>query len=176
MTSPDSTAIPPSDRSATDPHHVPPSHNPPPPPYPPPSPYAPPFGQAMPVYPQPAAYVPMAVPYYMMPPQPRNGLGLASVILGPIGLLPSLFTLIPIIGVAYAIFAIPIAGTGLGLGIAGLRRVHTGVATNGGAAKTGLWFSAIDLGLVVLGIVIAIVVSASTSSTSDCVPVQGYPC
>jgi hypothetical protein len=135
----------------------------------------------------PAGYMPMPPPgyapmpayplaYYPIPPQPRNGLGLASVILGPIGLLPSLLTLAPIIGLVYIVFALPLAGTGLGLGIAGLRRVRAGIATNRGATKTGLWFSAIDLGLMTLGIVIAIIAAHNANSTPDCVPIQGYTC
>lgn len=170
MTSPDSTARP-------TPESAPPQ-SPYPAPYPSPGLYPP-----MPLwgYPPipPAGYAPMPaypVGYYALRPQPRNGLGLASVILGPIGLLPSLLTLAPIIGLAYMVFALPLAGTGLGLGIAGLRRVRAGVATNRGATKTGLWFSAIDLGLMILGIVIAIIAAHNATPTSGCVPIQGYSC
>ena len=127
----------------------------------------------------PAGYVPMPaypVGYYALRPQPRNGLGLASGnsrAYRAIALAPHVA---PIIGLAYMVFALPLAGTGLGLGIAGLRRVRAGVATNRGATKTGLWFSAIDLGLMILGIVIAIIAAHNATPTSGCVPIQGYSC
>jgi hypothetical protein len=94
----------------------------------------PPYGQQQ--YGQPG-YPPYGQQQYGQPPTgpQRNGLGVASLVLGIVALV--LFW-IPVLGL------IP-AGVGLGLGIAGRRRASRGEADNGGVALAGIVTSAVAI-------------------------------
>ena len=70
--------------------------------------------------------------------QPRNGLGIASLVLGILALLGSW---VPVLGIGAGILAI----VGLVLGIIGMRRAKRGEATNRGVALAGTILSALAL-------------------------------
>jgi hypothetical protein len=76
------------------------------------------------------------------PASPRNGLGLAALILALIGVLFGLVPLTGFIAVALALVAVPLA-------LAGRARVRRGEATNGKSAMTGL---VVGLGALALGV------------------------
>ncbi|RCW43326.1 hypothetical protein DFQ14_107216 [Halopolyspora algeriensis] len=75
--------------------------------------------------------------------QPRNGLGTTGFVLG---LLATLFSLIPIIGV----IAWPLAILGLIFGILGILRARKGAATNKGLAIAGTVLAAIGLVICII--------------------------
>lgn len=77
----------------------------------------------------------------------RNGLGLAAVIVAPIGILFGLIPLTGFVAVAAGLVAIPLA-------LAGWSRVRKGVATNGKTAITGLVLGIVALALGIWGITI----------------------
>jgi hypothetical protein len=85
---------------------------------------------------------PVAAPLPAPAAAPRNGLGLAAVIVGLVGLLFGLVPLTGFIAVICALVAIP-------LGLAGVSRVRKGGATNRNTAISGLILGA---GALVLGI------------------------
>ncbi|WP_232661132.1 hypothetical protein [Pseudonocardia sp. TRM90224] len=78
---------------------------------------------------------------------PRNGLGLAAVIVAPVGILFGLIPLTGFIAVVCALIAIPLA-------LAGRSRVRKGHATNGGTTITGLVLAVAALALGIWGITI----------------------
>lgn len=80
-------------------------------------------------------------------PEPRNGLGLAAAIVGPIGILFGLVPLTGLVAVICGLVAVPLA-------IAGRSRYKKRLATNGRTAMTGLLSGAVALALGVWGIVI----------------------
>jgi hypothetical protein len=80
-------------------------------------------------------------------PAPRNGFGLASAIVGGIGIL---FGLVPL---TFWI-AGPLALTSLGLGLAALGRVRRGTAGNTGTSVTGLVLGGIAAALSIWGAVV----------------------
>ncbi|GGM73503.1 hypothetical protein GCM10012275_50220 [Longimycelium tulufanense] len=84
-----------------------------------------------------------------MPPQapPRNGLGIASLILGLIGLV---LALTPLTGWLAIIAGV----TGLILGLAGRARVRRGHATNSKVALSGVILSALAIVVGILGMVL----------------------
>jgi hypothetical protein len=87
-------------------------------------------------------------PYGFPPPQqPRNGLGLAALIIGLVGCLFGLVPLTGFIGVVCALVALP-------LGFVGLARVRRHVATNRKTTWFGLATGTLALVLGIWGIVI----------------------
>lgn len=115
----------------------------PPPPPPPPNPAQPAYPQPQQPYPYgayPGSYPPPPQgPYggYPMQQQPKNGLGIASLIVAIVGLL-SVFG-----GILFGVIAVI-------LGVIGRGRAKRGEATNGGVAMAGIV-------LGVLGIIVSIV-------------------
>lgn len=87
-----------------------------------------------PTYPAPGQFFPPNG----YPPAPKNGLGTAGFVLG---LLATLFAVIPIIGVV----AWPLGILGLIFGLVGLSRASNGMATNKGLAVAGAVLSAVAL-------------------------------
>ncbi|MEJ3658279.1 hypothetical protein WEH80_35485 [Actinomycetes bacterium KLBMP 9759] len=81
------------------------------------------------------------------PPTTRNGLGLAAVVVAPIGILFGLVPLTGFIAVVCALIAIPLA-------LAGWSRVRKGQATNGTTTITGLVLAVAALALGIWGITI----------------------
>lgn len=73
--------------------------------------------------------------------EPRNGLGLAAIILGVMGLL---FGLVPLVG---GFFAIGLGLTGMILGFAGRGRVKRGTATNRKTTWAGIVTSLLAVAL-----------------------------
>jgi hypothetical protein len=65
------------------------------------------------------------------PPAPRNGLGLAALICGGIGVLFGL------VAIGFVV-AGPLAVVAVALGITGMSRARKGLATNGGVATIGM--------------------------------------
>lgn len=113
----------------------------------------PPYDQApydQPAYDQPA-YDQRHIPAQRRRPPaaaaPRNGLGIAAIVLGPIGVL---FGLIPLT----AFIAIVCGLIGAILGIIGVGRVRSGQATNGAVSWIGVVLSAAAVGLGIFGLVI----------------------
>ena len=92
----------------------------------------------------------------------KNGLGLAAVILGPIGLL---FAIIPLTG----FIAVALGITGLILGLAGYSRVRKNKATNGKTAITGVILSLLALIIGVIGIVIVFQATEDLTNDLDCI-------
>lgn len=91
---------------------------------------------------------PMPQGYGQMPGNPeRNGLGLAALILGIVGLL---FCLVPLTGFIGLILGV----TGLALGFAGLSRVRKAQASNKNTTISGIVLSAIAIVGGIVGIVI----------------------
>lgn len=90
-------------------------------------------------------------------PQPRNGLGIAALVLGLVGLL---FGLIPLTGFV----AIVLGVIGLVLGLAGLGRVRKHIATN----RVLTWFGvATSLGAIVLGIIGLVILGNAVDDAVD---------
>lgn len=87
---------------------------------------------------------------------PRNGLGVAALIMG-------------ILAVLFGVFFFPLGFVlglvGVGLGIAGRRRAKRGEATNGGAALTGVVLSVIGL---VIAIAFGFLFGYILSEAADC--------
>jgi Domain of unknown function (DUF4190) len=111
--------------------------------------YSPPPGySAPPGYPQPSGYTPpgpaQPLPWGQSVQQSRNGLGLAALILG-------------IVGIALAFLAIGIFPAILAIifGIIGINRVRRGVATNRGQALAGLILGIV--GFVIAAIFISVI-------------------
>ena len=114
------------------------------PPYPSPSPYQYP--------PQPGPYpsgYPPPPPYYGPPPpaQPKNGLGIAALVLALIGLLGSPVPFANVVSIILGLVAIVI-------GILGRGRAKRGTANNGGIAIAGIVLGA--LAVIVAGAFIAL--------------------
>lgn len=86
-------------------------------------------------------------------PQPRNGLGISAFILGIVG---SVFGLVPILGIPALICGL----VGVGLALGALRRLHRHRADN----KVMTWFGA---GLSVLAVILSIVGIAIVNRTVD---------
>jgi hypothetical protein len=84
---------------------------------------------------------------YAAPPAPRNGLGLAAVIVAPVGILFGLVPLTGFIAVICALVAIPLA-------LVGWSRVRKGAATNGKTTIAGLVLGVVALALGIWGITI----------------------
>lgn len=109
---------------------------------------APQGGQSMPPTYGQMPQQPMPQGYGQMPGNPeRNGLGLAALILGIVGLL---FCLVPLTGFIGLILGV----TGLALGLAGLGRVRKAQASNKGVAISGIALSALAIVGGIAGIVI----------------------
>ena|GEM_PF-3572561 len=108
--------------------------------------------------PSPQAYSPAYHGYPPVPvPQPRNGLGIAALVLGLVGLL---FGLIPLTGFV----AIVLGVIGLVLGLVGLGRVRKHIATN----RVLSWFGVgTSLAAVVLGIVGLVILSNAVDDAVD---------
>ena len=141
--------------TAADHEHQQDSGQPPPPPpnygYGQPS---PPYYRPPPQYPQgppPMAAYPGPLPY--APPK-QNGLGIASLVLG----IASFFCYV---------LSIPVAITGLALGIANLRRLRDGRADNKTMTWWGIWLSiaALVLSVIVIIVVIAVAVHDAHNGT-----------
>ena len=129
----------------------------PPPAGPPPYPYAYPPGapgtgpqgnMGYPPGPYPGAYPPPPMPYgdyypgAPMPPAPRNGLGVASLVVAIIAILGTCFLFGGLLGVVAIV-----------LGVLGLRRVSRGEANNRAVAVTGIALGA--LAIVLTGLMLA---------------------
>ena len=129
-----------------------PGSTPPAPPAPPPygAPPPPPYG------------APYAAPYGAPLPQPRNGMGVASLVLGIASILVVPFLLVP------AVLAVV-------LGVLGRKRARRGEATNGGVALAGIITGA--FGIVFFGAIVALVVVLFTSQAGqdflDCLDAAG---
>ncbi|MDL5157724.1 DUF4190 domain-containing protein [Actinomycetospora termitidis] len=80
----------------------------------------------------------------VMPPKPKNGMGVAALVFGILALLTCW---VPIVGLVLGILAII-------FGVVGRGRVRKQQATNGGVALTGLWLGVIS---VVLNIIATVV-------------------
>jgi hypothetical protein len=80
---------------------------------------------------------------------PRNGLGVAALVVGIVALLSVCLGIVPFLGVLTAVIAI----AGIVLGVLGRKRAKRGEATNGGAALAGLVLSVIALLLGIAGVV-----------------------
>lgn len=95
----------------------------------------------------PAGYYPPPTQYAQQPgmyPAPRNGMGIASLVLGIIGMVP-----FPITGFWCSLLAII-------FGAVGRKRVRQGIATNKVMATWGLWLGIVGMGIqVLLGLAIA---------------------
>lgn len=95
-----------------------------------------------------------AVPYGSAPrSEPRNGLGIAALVLGVIALLTGLF----VVGAAFGIAAVV-------LGVLGRARVKRGEANNGGMALAGIV-------LGILGVLLSILVVIGVTSLFRSAPV-----
>jgi hypothetical protein len=110
--------------------------------------------------PPPQAYAPATYGYGYPPaaaPQPKNGLGIAALVLGLVGLL---FGLIPLTG-----FVAIILGTiGLVLGLVGLGRIRKHIATN----RVLTWFGvATSLGAIVLGVIGLVILASAVDDAVD---------
>ena len=96
---------------------------------------APPYPYPHPYQQQPGPYPggPVPGPYYGYPPpmQPRNGLGLTSLVLAILGLLTVWVPVLNIVSIVLGLVAIVV-------GVIGRRRVSRGVANNGGVAIAGI--------------------------------------
>ncbi|WBB62743.1 DUF4190 domain-containing protein [Streptomyces sp. WMMC500] len=93
-------------------------------------------------------------PYVWVPPAgPRNGSGIAAVILGVIGAVLA-FTLL------LSPLAVILGGLALGFGIVTLRRVRRGEARNRGSGLAGIWLggvaAVVGIGMSILLVVLAI--------------------
>lgn len=75
--------------------------------------------------------------------QPRNGFGVAALVLGIVG---AVFALIPIVGV----IAWPMVIVGLVFGVLGILRARKGVATNKGVAISGTVLSGVGLAICII--------------------------
>ena len=97
--------------------------------------------------------------------QPRNGLGVTSLVLGILALLGSW---VPVVGVVAGILAV----VGLVLGIVGMRRARRGEATNRGVALAGTILSALALLVAIVTTVLYATVFASVwDDVSECAEV-----
>ncbi|WP_298992671.1 DUF4190 domain-containing protein [uncultured Pseudokineococcus sp.] len=91
--------------------------------------------------------------------EPRNGLGVAALVVGIVALLSVC------VGIFLAgIPAVIIGVVGIVLGVGARRRVKRGEATNGGVATTGLVLSIVSL---VLGVISVILVAVGLSLFGD---------
>ena len=109
-----------------------------------------PYGASVPSIPQqwaPAGLAHQPTGWAPLPPAPRNGLGIAALCLGVVGLL---FGIVPFTGfIAFALGAV-----GVILGVAGFALARRGTATNTVTAVSGTVVSAIAIALGVWGMVI----------------------
>ncbi|MFC7382845.1 hypothetical protein [Sphaerisporangium rhizosphaerae] len=97
-------------------------------------------------YPQQAYMPPPGQPPYGYRPEPKNGLGLAAVIVGGIGIL---FGFVPL---TFWV-AGPLALTSIALGLAGIARVRRGTATNQAVSSIGLVLGVLAAGFSIWGAV-----------------------
>jgi hypothetical protein len=93
-------------------------------------------------------------------PAPRNGIGLAAVIVAPVGILFGLVPLTGFIAVICALVAIPLA-------LVGRSRVRKGTATNGKTTMTGLIAGVVALALGIWGITIVFNATGELLDTLD---------
>lgn len=107
-----------------------------------------------------ASPVPASYPYGTAPPRRANGLGLAAMILGIVGLVLSLV----LVGIVPAVVAVV-------LGVLGRRRVRRGEADNGGQALVGIITGVSGIVVaVIVGVVLAVFVNTdSFQNYLDCV-------
>ncbi|MEO3766554.1 DUF4190 domain-containing protein [Streptomyces sp. B5E4] len=104
-------------------------------------------------------------PYAWVPPAgPRNGSGIAAVILGVIGaVLSSTLLLSPL--------AVILGGLAVGFGIVTLRRVRRGEARNRGSGLSGIWLGSVaavvGIGMSILLVVLAVDFFAPVSPETD---------
>lgn len=99
------------------------------------------------------------------PAPPRNGLGVAALVLGIIG---AIFALIPVVG---AFFAIPLAILAVTFGAVGYVRVRKGKATNKGVTISGLVLGvAAFVFAIVMAVMAAVAVDQALSGSSGAAP------
>ena len=123
----------------------PPAGTPPPGQVPPPA-----WGAAPPGHPPPAQQ-PWGTPGYAGGAAPRNGLGVAALVLGLLAVLTGFFVLGGVLGVVAVV-----------LGVLGRGRAKRGEATNGGVALAG-----IVLGLVGIALTAAVIAIGASFLGSD---------
>ncbi|AZM49054.1 DUF4190 domain-containing protein [Streptomyces sp. WAC 06738] len=104
-------------------------------------------------------------PYAWVPPAgPRNGSGIAAMILGVIGAVLS-FTLL------LSPLAVILGGLAIGFGIVTLRRVRRGEARNRGSGLSGIWLggvaAVVGIGMSILLVVLAVDWFAPVSPGTD---------
>jgi hypothetical protein len=80
------------------------------------------------------------------PPEPRNGMGTAALVLGILAVVSILIVWLPFVGILTIVLAL----LAVIFGVVGRRRVKALLATNGGAATTGLVLGVI---MLIIGIV-----------------------
>lgn len=100
--------------------------------------------------------------YYQQPPMPRNGLGLAAIIVAMAGLV---FGLIPLTGFIAVILGL----TGLALGFAALARVRRRQATNKWTTRIAVLLSVGALALGIWGIAIVFGAFDDLDESLDCI-------
>lgn len=109
----------------------------------------------------PGYYAPPQPPYGHANPSPANGLGIAAMVVGIVGL--ALFW-IPIVGLVLSIVAIPLA-------VVGMRRTMgiSPTATNKGMAITGLVTGIIGLALSAVWTIAVFSAADDTDDYFDCI-------
>jgi hypothetical protein len=144
----------------TDAPHPPAGPPPEAPPYPPPYPYGYPPG------PYPGSYPPPPMPYGDYAPVVlRNGLGVAALVVGVLGIVAS-FTVVG--GVILGVVAVV-------LGLVGRARVTRGEASNGGVALTGIVLGVIAIvaGLAFIQIWVTVFNEVGAGDYFDCLQQAG---
>lgn len=142
----------------------------PPPAGPPPGPvgpYPPPPAYSFPPGPYPGGYPPPPMSYgdYTIPPAPRNGLGVAALVIAIVGLVSS-FSVVG--GILLGLVAVV-------LGFLGRNRVKRGEANNGGIALAGIVLGVISMiaGLVFIAVWVGLFKQAGFGDYFDCLQEAG---
>ncbi|MBB5790742.1 DUF4190 domain-containing protein [Jiangella mangrovi] len=131
------------------------------------------YDQPPPGYPQqppPSGYYQQPPPgyYQQQPPAPRNGIGLAAIIVGMAGLV---FGLVPLTG----FIAIILGLTGLALGLAALGRVRRRQATNKWTTRIAVLVSAGAMALGIWGMTIVFGAVEDLDEGLDCIAEADTP-
>jgi uncharacterized membrane protein len=111
---------------------------------------------------------PNQVYYQQIVRPPSNGLAIASLVLGVVGILPGLLVVIPFVGLIMAMFALLPAVLAVVFGHIGLNQAKRLNGLGRGMAQAGLILGYVTLGLMVLTTlfwIFAAIVGAATSGS-----------
>lgn len=109
---------------------------------------------------QPSGSQPPGYPYGGPPSQPRNGMGIAALVLGILS--------IPLLFISLGILGVVLGGLAVIFGIIGVRRSGRREATNSGVAVAGIVTGAIGL---VIGVVVGVLAILALNVAGDCLNV-----